>query len=111
MYINFVNKYLSSIRWADEKEKEDLWQVEGIITKHSNQVLKFDISFLKSYDLKIGKRITGHNKSDKILMENNKDWILLDTEELIQYAIKHKLKEILLEELMNKLDWNIILPK
>ena len=88
MYIDFVNKYLSFIRWANEKEQENLWQVEGIITKHSNQFLKFDISFLKSYNSKIGKRITGHNKSDKILMEKDRNWILLDTEELIQYAIK-----------------------
>ena len=75
MYIDFVNKYLSFIRWANEKEQENLWQVEGIITKHSNQFLKFDISFLKSYNqiLEVGK---GWEWKDKHYLNTDKGRVL-----------------------------------
>ena len=112
MLTEFVKNYLSGIRWASELEQKQFWQVEGIITKHSNQLFKFDISFLKTYPGdKIGKIVTGESKADKILLETKKDWILIDTQEVLKYVIKHKMKEVHLQELMHKLEWNVTLPK
>ena len=107
MNIKFVNEYLSDIKWNDSED----WQVEGIIKKLSNQYLKFNIQFLKDYSNKKGKLINSKSQSDKVLFENDKEWILIDTQELIKYMKITGLKEINLEDLLSNIDWNIILPK
>ena len=107
MNIKFVNEYLSDIKWNDSED----WQVEGIIKKLSNQYFKFNIQFLKDYYDKKGKLINSKSQSDKVLFENNKEWILIDTQELIKYMKTTSLKEINLEDLLFNIDWNIILPK
>jgi hypothetical protein len=38
-------------------------------------------------------------------------FIVVDTEELHQYLKENKLKEVHLQDLLSKLEWNIILPK
>jgi hypothetical protein len=38
-------------------------------------------------------------------------WVILDVEELHQYIKENDLKEVDLQNLLSKLDWNIILPK
>jgi len=112
MYTKFVNKYLTSVTWASKEEEKQGWQIKGIIKKHSNQFLKFDISFLKKLPNNlIGKRVTNKSKSDKILLETKLNWVLIDTQEVVQHIIQHKLKTVNLKDLINKLEWNIILKK
>jgi len=107
MNIEFVNQYLTNIKWNDSEE----WQVEGLIKKLSNQYLKFDIRFLKDFSNKQGKLINYNSKADKVLFENDKEWILIDTQELIKYVKISNLKEIKVDDLLSNIDWNIILPK
>ena len=107
MNIEFVNQYLSNIKW---NEGED-WQVEGNIKRLSNQYLKFDIRFLKDFNDKKGKLINSKSQADKVLFEDDKNWILVDTQELIKYMRISDLKQINLEQLLSNIDWNIILPK
>tara|TARA_R110002094_G_scaffold73615_2_gene81451 strand:+ start:666 stop:1010 length:345 start_codon:yes stop_codon:yes gene_type:complete len=110
MFIDFVDNHLDHIRWANEKEQKEFWQVEGIIKKYSNQLLKFDVSFLKEYpDDKVGKRITRKTKSDKIVIATTKNWVILDTKEVIDYVINLQLKEVRLEELIDKLKCNTLI--
>jgi hypothetical protein len=105
--IKFVEQYLSNIKWNDNEQ----WQVEGIIEKLSNQYLKFDIRFLNDFNDKKGKLINSKSQADKVLFEDDKNWILVDTQELIKHMKEFNLKEVKLEELINNIDWNIILPK
>ena len=107
MNIKFVKEYLTNIKWNNNNQ----WQVEGNIKRLSNQYLKFDIRFLKDFNNKQGKFISSKSKADKILFENDQNWILVDTQELIKYMKEYGLKEIKLEELIKNIDWNIILPK
>ena len=107
MNIEFVKQYLSNIKW---NEGED-WQVEGNIKRLSNQYLKFDIRFLKDFNDKKGKLINSKSQADKVLFEDDKNWILVDTQELIKYMRISDLKQINLEQLLSNIDWNIILPK
>ena len=81
MFIDFVDNHLDHIRWANEEEQKEFWQVEGIIKKYSNQLLKFDVSFLKEYP------------DDKV----------------IDYVINLQLKEVRLEELIDKLKCNTLI--
>lgn len=106
MNINFVNKCLTNITWHENSS----YQVEGLL-KQSNQYLKFDIRFLKDFNDKKGKLINFKSQADKVLFEDDQNWILVDTQELIKYMKDHSLKEVKLEELIKNIDWNIILPK
>jgi hypothetical protein len=108
MIEKFVNQYLSNTNWL--KNNND-WQVEGNIERLSNQYLKFDIRFLSDFNDKKGKLIDSKSQADKVLFEDDKNWILVDTQELIKYMKQHSLKEVKLEELIKNIDWNIILPK
>ena len=107
MNIEFAKQYLSNTKW---NEGED-WQVEGNIKRLSNQYLKFDIRFLKDFNDKKGKLINSQSKADKVLFEDDINWILVDTQELIKHMKEFNLKEVKLEELIKSIEWNIILPK
>lgn len=107
MNIKFIEEYLKEIKWIENNS----YQIEGIIEKLSNRYYKFDIRFLKDFDGKKGKLINSKSEADKVLFEDDKNWILVDTQELIKYMKEHGLKEIKLEELIKNIDWNIILPK
>ena len=106
MNIKFVNECLINITWHENNS----YQVEGLL-KQSNQYYKFDIRFLNDFDDKKGKLINSKSQADKVLFEDDKNWILVDTQELIKHMKEHSLKEVKLEELIKTIDWNIILPK
>ena len=107
MNIEFVKQYLSNTKW----NKGEDWQVEGNIKRLSNQYLKFDIRFLKDFNDKKGKLINSKSQADKVLFEDDQNWILVDTQELIKYMKISDLKQINLEQLLSNIDWNILLPK
>ena len=106
MNVKFVNECLINITWHENNS----YQVEGLL-KQSNQYYKFDIRFLNDFDDKKGKLINSKSQADKVLFEDDKNWILVDTQELIKHMKEHSLKEVKLEELIKTIDWNIILPK
>jgi hypothetical protein len=110
MIIKFVKDYLTNIEWNNNKSEE--WQVKGLLKDRLNEYLKFDIRHLSDYsNEKKGKLINDKCDSDKILFENKENWILIDTKELVEYMRRYKLNEIKIEEIINKLDWNIIFKK
>jgi len=104
--IRFVNECLINVSWNEGNG----YQVEGLL-KQSNQYLKFDIRFLNDFNDKKGKLINSESQADKVLFEDDKNWILVDTQELIKHMKAYGLKEVKLEELIKSIDWNIILPK
>jgi hypothetical protein len=107
MNIKFIEEYLKEVKWVENNS----YQVEGIIEKLSNQYYKFDIQFLKDFSGKVGKLINSESKADKVLFEDDRNWILVDTQELIKHMKTYSLKEIKLEELIKNIEWNMILPK
>lgn len=106
MNIKFVNECLINVKWHENNS----YQVEGLL-KQSNQYYKFDIRFLSDFNDKKGKLINSKSEADKVLFEDDKNWILVDTQELIKHMKQLNLKEIKLEKLIKSIDWNIILPK
>jgi len=105
--IDFVNKCLKNIKWYDN----NTYQVEGLL-KQSNKYYKFDIRYLNDFpENKKGKFVNSKSKADKILFEDEKNWILIDTEEFIKYMKSNNLKEIKLEEIIKNIDWTIIIYK
>jgi len=102
--LKFLDK-LKDIKYATPvQKKKELWDVEGIL---NNQPFKFDLRPLKN-NAKTGSFKT---KADKIVYDMKNQYIILDVEELHNYLKENSLKVVKIEDLISKLDWNIILPK
>ena len=101
---NFYKK-LKNITLASLKQKKnELWDAEGVL---HNQLLKFDLRPLKNN----AKGGSFRTKADKIVYDINNQYIIVDVEELHNYLKENSLKVVKIEDLISKLDWNIILPK
>lgn len=103
-----LKDYLIDISNATSKQKkEELWDIQGILKGRYNQSYKFDLRPLKN-NSKFGSLKT---KADKMVFDIEDKWVIVDIEELHTYIKEHKLKIVQLEDLISKLEWNIILPK
>ena len=101
-------EFLTDIKHATPiQRKKELWDVEGILKNRLNQKLKFDLRPIKN-NAKIGSFKT---KADKMVFDIKDQYIIVDVEELHQYVKENRLKDIDLQDLLSKLEWNIILPK
>ena len=72
-----------------------------------NQKFKFDLRPIKN-NSKIG---WFKSKADKMVFDFKDQYIIIDLEELYQYLKENNIKDVHLQDLISKLDWNIILPK
>ena len=96
---------LKNIILANNKQKNtELWDVEGIL---HNQKFKLDTRPIQN-NVKIGNFKT---KADKMVFNMKNEYIVVDVEELHKYVKNNQLKDIHLQDLLSKLEWNIILPK
>jgi len=102
--MNFITKLKEKKYATQNQKKEELWDVEGIL---HNQKFKFDLRPIKN-NMKIGYFKT---KADKMVFNMKDEWVIVDIEELHSYIKTQNLKDIRLEDLISKLEWNIILPK
>jgi hypothetical protein len=105
--------HLNNIIWPTETQKNnEYWNVSGVLNKNSNQEFKFDVRpMFQMPNNQLGKKASTVSKADKIVFETDEDWVIIDVMELNTYIKKHKLKIVQLEDLISKLEWNIILPK
>ena len=112
MLKNFVH-YLDNIKYPSFKEEsEELWNVSGVLKNRLNEHLKYDTRTLEQIlSKKVGKKGNTKSKADKIVFETNKEWVIIDVQELHKYIKKQYLKIVQLEDLLNKLEWNIVIPK
>ena len=106
--IKRFSKYLENIEYPKNK---CFWNIKGRI-KNSNSIYKFDVrNMFKINEKQIGQKFRIDTKADKMVLEIKNDWVILDLKELVKYGKKNKLKEVYLDDLLSKLEWNIILPK
>jgi len=105
--IEFIN-LLEKVKYPSPNQKnKELWDIEGIIKDKSNQSFKFDLRPLKN-NAKAGSFKT---KANKIVYDIKDQYIIVDVEELHKHLKDNSLKVIQLEDLLSKLEWNIVLPK
>ena len=103
--MNNFKKLLIDIKEATSNQKEkELWDKEGIL---HNQKFKFDLRPLKNNS----KGGSFKTKADKIVYDIKDQYIIVDVEELHNYLNNNSLKVVQLEDLLSKLEWNIVLPK
>ena len=105
--------YLDNITWpTDTQKNKEHWNISGILKKNSNQEFKFDVRpMFQMSNNQLGKKASTASRANKIVFETDKEWVIIDVIELNTYIKKHKLKIVQLEDLISKLEWNIILPK
>ena len=102
------SKHLIAIEYPKEKKS---WNIAGII-KGQNAFYKFDIrDMFKLPDGKSAQKGRIDSKADKMVLEIEDKWVILDVEELHQYIKKNKVTKVYVDDLLSKLEWNIILPK
>ena len=108
LIIEKFSKYLTSIEYPKEKTS---WNIAGII-KGQNAFYKFDVRDM--FELPDGtpaQKGRLDSKADKIVLEMEDKWVILDLEELHQYIKKNKLKKVYVNDLISKLEWTIFLAK
>ena len=104
---NFID-LLSSVTLANKNQREkELWDVEGVLKDRLNQKFKFDLRPIKD-NVKIG---SFKSKADKMVFDMKNEYVIVDLEELNKHIKENNLKKVQLEDLLTKLDWNIVLPK
>ena len=102
------SKYLTSIEYPKQKTS---WNIAGII-KGQNAFYKFDVRDM--FALPNGtpaQKGRLDSKADKIVLEMEDKWVILDLEELHQYIKKNKLTKVYVNDLISKLEWTIFIPK
>jgi hypothetical protein len=102
------SKYLTSIEYPKQKTS---WNIAGII-KGQNAFYKFDVrDMFELHDGTPAQKGRTDSKADKMVLEMNDKWVILDLEELHKYIKKNKLKKVYVNDLISKLEWTIFIPK
>jgi len=105
----FVNTCLEDVIYPKQPK---FWHVQGRLKNKSNQIFKFDVrGMARIPDNKLGKSGSTGSNADKMVFETTKNWVIFDIEEINKYVKKHNTKVLLFEDLLDKLDWNIIIAK
>ena len=102
--MKFVDRLKNKTFATQNQKAKELWDVEGIL---NNQSFKFDLRPLKN-NAKAGSFKT---KADKMVFDIKDQYVIVDIEELHTYLNNNQVKMANLEDLISKLDWNIVLPK
>ena len=109
---NKFERNLTEVTEASPVQKaKELWDIEGIIKNRSNQKFKFDLRPLVKFKGDTGKGGSFRSKADKMVFDIKDQWVIVDTEELFDYIKLNNIKKVFLQDLVDKLDWNIIIPK
>ena len=114
--MNIEDKFsinLDNVIWPTEKQKNtEHWNIAGMLKKNSNQEFKFDVRpMFQMPNNQLGKKGTTASKADKMVFEADNTWIIVDILELHKYIKNQQSKVIQLEDLLNKLEWNIYISK
>ncbi|MGB0897249.1 MAG: hypothetical protein ACPGRW_08000 [Flavobacteriaceae bacterium] len=108
MIIKRFAENLTAIEYPKEKTS---WNIAGIL-KDKNAFYKFDVRDMQresaNHLFQTGRTDT---KADKMVFEFINKWVIVDIEELHDLIKKEKIKEFNLDDLLKKLEWNIIVNK
>ena len=108
MIVKRFSKHLTSIEYPKEKTS---WNIAGII-EGQNAFYKFDVRDMFTIsDGTLAQKGRTDSKADKMVLEMEDKWVILDLEELHQYIKKNKLTKVYVNDLISKLEWTIFLAK
>ena len=107
MIVQRFSKHLTAIEYPKEKTS---WNIAGIL-KDKNAFYKYDVRDMFMVNGEKAQKGRIDSKADKMVLEMEDKWVILDLEELHQYIKKNKLSKVYLNDLISKLEWTIFLAK
>jgi len=108
LIVDRFSKYLTAIEYPKEKSS---WNIAGII-KGSNAFYKFDVR--EMFEMPDGTPAQSgrlDTKAQKMVLEDEKQWLILDLEELHEYIRREKKTKVYINDLIDDLEWTIFLAK
>jgi hypothetical protein len=108
MIVDRFSKYLTGIEYPKEKTS---WNIAGMI-KGSNAFYRFDVR--EMFEMPDGTPAQSgrtDTKAQKMVLEGEKEWLILDLEELHEYIRREKKKKLYINDLISDLEWTIFLAK
>jgi len=108
MIVDKFSKYLTAIEYPKEKTS---WNIAGII-KGQNAYYKYDVrDMFKLPDGTSAQKGKLDSKADKMVLEMDDKWVILDIKELFEYIKKTKISRLYLDDILPKLEWTIFIKK
>jgi hypothetical protein len=108
MILKRFEKYLTAIEYPKEKTS---WNIAGMI-KGSNAFYRFDVrEMFEMSDGTLAQDGRLNTKAQKMVLEDEKQWLILDLEELHEYIRREKKTKVYINDLIDDLEWTIFLPK
>ncbi len=106
--IKRFSKYLTGIEYPKEKTS---WNISGMI-KGKNSHYRFDVrDMFKMSDGASAQKASLNSQAQKMVLEGEKQWLILDLEELHEYIRREKKRKVYINDLIDNLEWTIFLPK
>ena len=102
------SNYLTAIEYPKEKTS---WNIAGMI-KGSNAFYRFDVR--EMFEMPDGTPAQSgrlNTRAEKMVIEREKDWIILDLEELHEYIRRENKTEVYVNDLISDLEWTIFMAK
>ena len=100
--------YLTAIEYPKEKTS---WNIAGMI-KGKNAFYRFDVrEMFKMPDGTPAQSGRLDTKAQKMVFETKDKWLIFDIDELHQYIRKNKVDKVYIDNLLDCLEWSIILEK
>ena len=110
--MSILDRFSKYLKESSYPENFEGWHVKGMLIGKSNQILKFDVRGMKQVsDNKLERQASFKSKADKMVFELSEQWIILDIDELHKYVKETNNKDINLEIILKKFQWNLIIPK
>tara|TARA_R100000742_G_C4265630_1_gene83665 strand:+ start:934 stop:1263 length:330 start_codon:yes stop_codon:yes gene_type:complete len=108
MIVERFAKHLTAIEYPKEKTS---WNIAGII-KGTNAFYRFDVrDLLRLPNEELAQKGRLDSKAQKMVIEGEKDWLVLDLEELHKYIRREKKRKVYVKDLISDLEWTISLVK
>jgi len=108
MILKRFEKYLTAIEYPKEKTS---WNIAGMI-KGSNAFYRFDVrEMFEMSDGTLAQDGRLNTKAQKMVLEDEKQWLILDLEELHEYIRREKKTKVYINDLIDDLEWTIFLAK
>ena len=93
------------------QRKETTWNIAGIL-KGKNAFYRFDVR--EMFEMPDGTPAQSgrlNTRAEKMVIEREKDWIILDLEELHEYIRRENKTEVYVNDLISDLEWTIFMAK
>tara|TARA_R100001440_G_scaffold63866_1_gene84137 strand:+ start:249 stop:581 length:333 start_codon:yes stop_codon:yes gene_type:complete len=108
---NIIERFSHCLTAIEYPKEKTSWNIAGMI-KGKNAFYRFDVrEMFKMSDGTPAKSGRLDTKAQKMVFETKDKWLIFDIDELHQYIRKNKVDKVYIDNLLDCLEWSIILEK